>query len=59
MLENPLTKDGVDYVREAIIEALTIRKDRHGKEVVALWADYYARDYGITLASLLRNGRKD
>ena len=38
-LENPLTADGVEYVREAVQE---------GGEVAELWAEYYADYEGIT-----------
>ncbi|GAF74579.1 unnamed protein product [marine sediment metagenome] len=41
-LENELTTDGVEYVREAI---------REGGEVAELWADYYL-DYNVTPATV-------
>jgi len=40
-LENELTTDGVEYVREAI---------REGGEVAEMWADYY-RDYDLTVGA--------
>jgi len=40
-LENELTTDGAEYVRQAI---------REGGEVAELWADYY-RDYDLTVGA--------
>ena len=40
-LENELTTDGVEYVREAI---------REGGEVADMWADFY-RDYDLTVGA--------
>lgn len=45
-LENPLTDDGVAYVREAIVDYMADGRARG--DIIALWAGFYAADLAST-----------
>jgi hypothetical protein len=45
-LENPLTTEGVEYVRGAISEWLPEFAETHGGKGVAVWQEFYADELG-------------
>lgn len=49
LLENPLTKDGIEYVRERVLAEYHHETDEWGNPVTKMWWDYYSDRYDIKL----------